>query len=105
MAETRTLALEGEVAAARDAVGRVFDKTLRRLHGLIYEADIHKVSRYVLVQAQQRYQAVRPEGVAPHVHFRTSALFTIAVSTAAKQPAPPAPTSHHLTQPHTPSHP
>ena len=80
--EVRKLPLVGECAAARDAVGRVYEKTIRRLHGLLYETDIQKISRYALVQAQQRYIAVRPEGVAPHVHFRNTACFTVALMMA-----------------------
>ena len=77
--ETLRLALEGDVAAARDAVGRVYSSTLRRLHGLIHETDITKLPRFMLVQAQQKYMAVRPEGVPLHVFYRNAASFSIAI--------------------------
>ena len=82
--ETRVLPLSGPVLAARDAVGRVYERTLRKLQGFggFYETDITKLSRYVLVQAQQRYSSVRPEGVPAHIHFRNCAGFTIAVMMA-----------------------
>ena len=72
MQQTIKLPLEGEVAAARDAVGRVYSSTLRRLHGLIHETDITKLPRFMLVTAQQSYMAVRPEGVPSHVFFRNA---------------------------------
>ena len=81
--ETRVLPLSGPVLAARDAVGRVYERTFARSgFGGFYETDITKLSRYVLVQAQQRYSSVRPEGVPAHIHFRNCAGFTIAVMMA-----------------------
>ena len=76
---TIMLAIEGECAMARDAVGRVYSSTLRKLHGLIFETDLAKMPRFMLVQAQQKYMAVRPEGTKPHVHFRNIAAFSVAI--------------------------
>ena len=75
---TLKLPLEGDVAKARDAVGRVYSLTLRRLE-LIHETDIHKMPRFLIIQAQQKYMAVRPENVAQHVYFRNAACFSIAI--------------------------
>jgi ERCC4-related helicase len=77
--ETVKLKLEGDVAAARDAVGRVYSATLRRLHGLIHETDITKLPRFLLVQSQQKYMAVGHEGTQQHVFYRNVAAFSIAI--------------------------
>ena len=76
------LPLSGEVAAARDAVGRVYGATLRRLHGLIFETDIAKMPRFMLVTAQQKYMTL-PTGDTPkHVVFRNAAAFSVAIMMA-----------------------
>jgi hypothetical protein len=61
--QTLKLPLEGDVAAARDAVGRVYSITLRRLHGLVHETDIHKMPRFMIITAQVRGARV-PAGAA-----------------------------------------
>ena len=80
--QTIRLTISGGCADARDAVGRVYSGTLRRLHGLVFETDVTKMPRFMLVTAQQRYVAVRPEGTPPHIHFKNIALFSLAIMMA-----------------------
>jgi hypothetical protein len=82
--QTVRLKIDGDCAAARDAVGRLASLTLRKLQGTgaIFEFDIAKLPRFLLVTAQQKYMAVRPEGIAPHVHFRHIAAFSVAIMMA-----------------------
>ena len=56
--------------------------TLRRLHGLIHETDVAKVPKFMVLVAQQKYMAVRPDNVAQHVYFRNAACFSLAIMMA-----------------------
>ena len=79
---TTVVEMEGEVAAARDAVGRAYGVALRKLHGLIFDTDVTRMPKFMLVSSQQKYIAVCPEGTAPHVHFRNIAAFSVAIMMA-----------------------
>ena len=78
--ETVVLPLEDGVAAARDAVGRVYSKTLRRLAGLVHETDISRLPRYLLVTAQRKYMSAGCDpSTAQHVFYRNVAAFSVAI--------------------------
>ncbi|KAL1525757.1 hypothetical protein AB1Y20_020600 [Prymnesium parvum] len=78
--------LPDEYLAARDAVGRQYAHWLRRLRavGMVYDSDPNKVTKFTLVQLQQKLNTEPPDParMAAHKAFLHSAEFSMAIMMA-----------------------
>ena len=55
--QTVAVAMEGEVAAARDLVGVAYGLSLRKLQGLVFETEVGRTPRSVLIACRVRVHA------------------------------------------------